>query len=93
MEVADWKRVEAREVPPRQGRPIVGFDLGAERSMECSLLCLSQWAGLEALAVMPGIPGIEPSVNVKTVCRVACIAGSMSPATCALTRGDGYHVP
>ena len=27
-----WRRVETRDVPPREGRPLVGLDLGAERS-------------------------------------------------------------
>ena len=57
VEVADWKRVEAREVPPRQGRPIVGFDLGAERSWSAAF-CVYPNGRSEAYAVMPGIPGI-----------------------------------
>ena len=52
-----WRRVEAREVPEREGRPIVGLDLGAERS----------WTGCwaifpngrsECYAVCPGIPDL-----------------------------------
>ena len=30
--VEAWQRVEGREVPLQEGRPIVGLDLGAERS-------------------------------------------------------------
>ena len=57
VEVADWKRVEAREVPPRQGRPIVGFDLGAERSWSAAF-CVYPNGRAEAYALMPGLPGI-----------------------------------
>ena len=53
-----WRRVEAREVPPREGRPILGLDLGGERS----------WSGAWALwpngrsecyALCPGIPDLD----------------------------------
>ena len=32
VSLADWKRVDARPVSPRFGRPVVGVDLGATRS-------------------------------------------------------------
>lgn len=53
-----WRRVEAREVPPREGKPILGLDLGSERS----------WSGAWALwpngrsecyALAPGIPDLD----------------------------------
>ena len=52
-----WRRVEARPVPEREGRPIVGLDLGAERSWSAA------WAAWpngrsEAYAVCPGIPDL-----------------------------------
>ena len=58
VEVDAWKRVEGREVPPRDGRPIVGVDLGSERS----------WSGAWALwpngrsevyALCPGVPDLD----------------------------------
>ncbi len=55
--VADWKRVEARPVPPREGRPLLGLDLGAERSWT------GAWAvwrngRCECFALCPGIPDL-----------------------------------
>ena len=53
-----WKRVESRSVPPREGQPILGLDLGSERS----------WSGAWALwpngrsecyALAPGIPDLD----------------------------------
>ena len=58
VELEAWRRVEAREVPPREGRPIVGLDVGSERS----------WSGAwalwpngrsEAYALCPGIPDLD----------------------------------
>ena len=56
--VEDWKRVEAREVPPREGRPIVGVDLGAERSWSAAW---AMWTNgrSECYALCPGIPSLE----------------------------------
>lgn len=53
-----WRRVESREVPPREGMPILALDLGSERS----------WSGAWALwpngrsecfALAPGIPDLD----------------------------------
>lgn len=41
---ADWKRVEAREVPPRKGHPIVGLDLGSERSWSAAWCLVDHYA-------------------------------------------------
>ena len=54
---ADWKRVEAREVPPRKGRPIVGLDLGSERSWSAAW-CLWSNGRTECYAVCPGLPDL-----------------------------------
>ena len=55
---AEWTRVEAREVPPRKGRPIVGLDLGSERSWSAAW-CLFENGRSECYAVCPGLPSIE----------------------------------
>ena len=52
-----WKRVEGREVPPRSGRPIVGLDLGGERSWSAAW-CLWPNGRSECYALCPGIPDI-----------------------------------
>ena len=52
-----WKRVEAREVPERQGRPLVGLDLGAERSWSAAWAIWPNGRS-EAYAVCPGIPDL-----------------------------------
>ena len=55
--VDSWKQVEARPVPQRTGRPIVGLDLGAERSWSGSW-CLWRNGRSEAYALCPGIPDL-----------------------------------
>ena len=54
---ADWRRVEAREVPPRKGKPVVGLDLGSERSWSAAW-CLWRNGRTECYAVAPGIPDL-----------------------------------
>ena len=57
LTVDDWERVAAREVPEREGRPIVGVDLGAGRAWSAAV---GVWRNgrTEALAVAPGIPDL-----------------------------------
>ena len=52
-----WKAVEARPVPAREGRPIVGIDLGSERSWSAAW-CLWRNGRSECYAVCPGIPDL-----------------------------------
>ena len=58
LTVADWELVESREVPIREGKPIVGVDLGNGRawSAACALFPNGR---VEALALAPGIPSLE----------------------------------
>lgn len=58
LTVDDWKRVVARPVPARQGRPVVAFDLGGGRAWSAAVAIWST-GRMEALAVAPGLPGIE----------------------------------
>ena len=57
LTVDDWQRVTARPVPEREGRPIVGVDLGAGRAWSAAV---GVWRSgrVEALAVAPGIPDL-----------------------------------
>ena len=58
LTVDDWQRVTARPVPPRDGKPIVGVDLGAGRAWSAAV---GVWRNgrVEAVAVAPGIPSLE----------------------------------
>ena len=57
LDVDDWQRMAAREVPEREGQPIVGVDLGAGRAFSAATAI---WANgrIEALACAPGIPSV-----------------------------------
>ena len=57
VQVEDWQRVEAREVPPRAGRPIVGIDMGGERAWSAAW-CLWKNGRSECYALAPGIPSL-----------------------------------
>ena len=52
-----WRRVEARPVPEREGRPLVGLDLGAERSWSAAWAVWPNGRS-ECYAVCPGIPDL-----------------------------------
>ena len=56
--VDDWERVCGRPVPGREGRPIVGVDLGGGRAWSAAT-AIWQNGRTEALAVAPGIPSLE----------------------------------
>ena len=58
LTVDDWERMVARPVPDREGRPIVGVDLGGGRAWSAAVAC---WRNgrVEALARAPGIPGLD----------------------------------
>ena len=57
LTVSDWDRIVARDVPPREGKPIVGADMGGGRAW--SAACAVYGNGrVEALAVAPGIPDL-----------------------------------
>lgn len=58
IEASDWERVERREVQPRAGRPVVGLDLGSERSWSAAW-CLWPNGRSECYAVCPGVPGLD----------------------------------
>ena len=58
LDVADWERATERPVSEREGRPIVGIDLGAGRAWSAAV---GVWRSgrVEAIACAPGIPSIE----------------------------------
>ena len=57
LTVEDWQMVLEREVPPRDGRPIVAVDLGAGRAWSAAV-AIYRNGRTEALALAPGIPDI-----------------------------------
>ena len=56
--VSDWQRVEARPVPERVGRPVVGVDLGGGRAWSATV-AIWRNGRIEAVAVAPGVPEID----------------------------------
>ena len=58
LTVDDWKKVCAREVPERKGRPIVGLDLGGGWAWSSAVACFPN-GRIEAIAIAPGLPSIE----------------------------------
>ena len=70
LTVDDWQRTAAREVPEREGRPIVGLDMGGGRAW-CAAVALWRNGRTEALAVAPGIPDLEEQERRDRVPRGA----------------------
>ena len=58
LDVQDWTTVLARPVTERRGRPAIAIDLGAGRAWSAAL-AIWQSGRVEAVALAPGIPGIE----------------------------------
>ena len=52
-----WREVEGRDVAPREGRPIVGLDLGAARSWSAAWALWPNGRS-ECYAVCPGVPDL-----------------------------------
>lgn len=58
LTVDDWRRACARKVPDRDGRPLVGVDLGQGRAWSAAV-ALWRSGRMEAVAFAPGLPDIE----------------------------------
>ena len=58
LTVDDWAMLTSRDVPEREGAPIVGVDLGGGRAFSAAV---GIWPSgrCEAMAVAPGIPDLE----------------------------------
>ena len=61
-----WRRVEDRAVPPRQGKPLVGIDLGAERSWSAAWAIWENGRS-ECYALCPGIPDLAAREKADSV--------------------------
>ena len=54
----DWAAITSRDVPEREGRPVVGVDLANGRAWASAVAYFTS-GRVECLAVAPGIPDIE----------------------------------
>ena len=66
--VPAWQRVLERQVPPRVGKPIVGLDLGSERSWSAAWAIWRNGRS-ECYAVCLGIPSLEERERQDTMPR------------------------
>ena len=57
LTVDDWELVTAREVPAREGQPVVAVDLAGGRAWSAAV-AIWKSGRVEALAVAPGIPDL-----------------------------------
>ena len=57
LTVDDWAKVVDREVPPREGRPVVGVDLGGGRAWSAAVAVYPN-GRVECKALAPGIPDL-----------------------------------
>ena len=57
LNLADWLKVADRDAPPREGRPVVGVDLGESRSWSAAV-CWHTNGRVECYAAVAGIPDI-----------------------------------
>ena len=58
LNVSDWEKTLARPVPERSGTPVVALDLGGGRAWS-GAVALWPNGRTEALALAPGIPGVD----------------------------------
>ena len=72
LTVEDWERVTARDVPPREGVPIFGYDLGMGRAWSAAV-CLYRNGRTECLAVAPGVPDLSAQ-EAGTECQLGSTA-------------------
>ena len=91
LTVTDWERVTAREVPEREGRPIVGVDLGGGRAWSCSGGGLRR---MDASKLGLSRPAYRTWTNrsVGTGYRLAPMGGSTIRGSLTLQRAYGYSL-
>ncbi len=84
LTVEDWEQALVRETAGPFGRPIVAVDLGGGRAWSAAV-AIWQSGRVEALAVAPGIPGIEAQEKrdrvPKGTYRRLVLSGSLRVAT------------
>ena len=97
LDVDDWQRVVARPVPPREGAPTIGVDLGAGRAWH-SAVAIWDNGRTEAVAVAPGLPDLEAQEKRDRVppWHLLDVAGHWQSgrcrrAPCATRQAIGWH--
>ena len=68
LSVDDFERMAGRDVAERSGRPIVAIDLGGGRAWSAAT-AIWRSGRIEAVAIAPGIPGIESQEDRDQVPR------------------------
>ena len=58
LAAADWLRVEARPVPPREGRPVLGVDAGGARAWSAAV-AVWETGRIEGYALTGGVPHLR----------------------------------
>ena len=89
LTTADWLELAARPVPEREGRPLVGVDLGGGRAWSAAVAVFPN-GRIEALAVAPGVPDIEAQEKRD---RVASGTYRRLVDSGLLRLADGLQVP
>ena len=84
--VPQWQSVLARPVPERNGRPVVGLDMGEGRAW-CAGVAIWRSGRTEAITVAPGLPSVEEQERRDRVPR-----GTYARLG-TLTIADGLHMP
>ena len=68
LTVTDWQTVAARSVPEREGRPIVGVDLGGGRAWSAAALHLKSMLNQKSV-VHRGLKETKPSPSSRGLGR------------------------
>ena len=86
---SEWGNICARKVPPAEGRPVIGIDLGGNRSWSaCSAVFPT--GRIEAWVVAPGVPSLAEQEGEDQVPEGAYVALVRSGG---LGVDEGQHVP
>ena len=86
---SEWSRVCARPVPPAEGRPVIGIDLGGNRSWSAAA---AVWPNgrIESFALAPGQPDLVSQEREDQVPEGAYVELVRSGG---LGVAEGQHVP
>ena len=86
---AEWERVCARAVPEREGKPVIGVDLGGTRSWSAGS---AVWPSgrIESWAIAPGVPSLAEQEREDQVTEGTYTALVRSGG---LSVDEGQHVP
>ena len=89
LSVDDWRKIRRREVPEREGRPVVALDVGENRSW-CAAVAMFSNGRTEARALAPGLPSLSEQERRDHVPK-----GSYTRLHEAgiLELAEGLHVP